>query len=411
MNTSRLLLGAVILCALPSHAQPEVRPANDLPFPVVPLDEAIRLIQPDKPVALHLRDITLQDALTELARQFNTRFGHPSGINVPQALATKLSIDIETASFKEAFNAIIKAANVRAQIDRLQLGDISVVFGGNVAEDDKYLSGKPPFGIRLQDISSSRLKTVILGKTPSRIQNSEFHINLQSEIGPEIPIIGSGRLRVTRIEDEQGRSLKVIDDRAMLMGLPDYARGPQMDVHLRPPEAGSQQLSHFEGIVNYVLPTKYEKWEVADVLSAKNLKHEFKGTDRTISVTIIGAQSSKTGLHLELEVSSPVGGKLMNGGVFSTLSVTQLVSAIGLKDANGQMPGRRGVSQRGTDDKVRVQVDYILPEPDDNPFTAKRHDGQTERTELTGPISFTVNIPTEMIQTEVPFSFSDVPLP
>ncbi|RYX85855.1 hypothetical protein EON83_03620 [bacterium] len=412
MNISRFLLGALVVSALPVLAQPELRPTNGLPFPLISVEEAIRIVRSEKPIVLHLRDVSLQDAFIELEKQSGISLDRDLGAT--RYLGKKLSVDIETRSFEQAFQAVVEKAGIGAKLQRLRGGNaLSVVFSAEAIPDDGTpRSGKAPFEVRVANINSSTAKSIIPGKNPLRNESSSLTLALAFETEPQIYLATTPRLRLTRAEDEEGRSL-LLDQRQPSTNFNwDAGRATQTSVRLRTIEGGSKKLTHLEGVTVYVLPTRYEKWQVADVLTAKDATHDFQD----LRLDLNAARQLGNRLQLDLEVTPPVGTGVMNNGRpnQTSFSTSQLLSFIKIKDATGQELIQSGYDSNENNGKIKVQMNFVV-----NPRTTRPvviENGQPVRrpltpTKITAPLSLSLNAPVDFVQTEVPFSFSDLPLP
>ncbi|BCM93129.1 hypothetical protein IAD21_05017 [Abditibacteriota bacterium] len=415
MKTSRILMGVLVLSALPALAQPELKPINGLPYPLVSPEEAVRLVQPEKPIAIHLHDVTLQDALQELEKQSGITLDTAWGPNADKFLARKLSVDIETRSFNEAFRAVMEEADAKARLRRFRAGNIlNVMFDEEVVAEDTPVSGKVPFEVRIQNIALSSSRSVTPGKTARRNQSSNFYVTLSTESDPRIPLVGGGRPRITRAEDERGQSL-LLDERQPPFNLDfDPGRSSQTNIRLRTPETGRQKLAHLDGVIVYVLPTKYEKWEMNDVLVAKDASHNFQSGGQTIQAVIHSARQTGNGVQLDIEVNTGLPNGIMNDARSVQMSVNQLLSSIHLKDGAGRELTSSGYSSGSDNGKLSAQANFVLAPQIGRPFIMegdKLVRRPVDVPKLAGPIALNLNVPVEFVQTEVPFSFSDLPLP
>ena len=408
MNISRFLVGALVVCALPALAQPEQKPVNGLPFPLVTPEEAGKLAFAEKPIALHLRDVTLGEALEELSKQSGVALDTSWGGD-PEILGKKLSLDLETRSFNEAFNAILDEADVKAVLRQMGgRGTWNVMFNQPDEQNDVMQSGTGLFQLRVLSLNSSLSKSVTPGNkgAAKRSQNTNLSVSFGMLPNPQVAVVGAPLLRITRAEDEKGRSLS--DDRHNFLGFGN--RGEHSSVQLRPLEDASQKLAHLDGVAVYVIPIKRERWEVDDVLNAKDLSHDFQSGGQKLTLTIQRAQKNGDSVSLDLKLSRPNG-----EGRDPSFSFEQLTSAVQLMDAKGQKLVAGGYSGTGGGNALTAQASFGLAPPRRPPFILQ--DGKRvpapppEKLVLTEPIKLVFDFPTEFVQTEVPFSFSDVPLP
>ncbi len=398
MNISRLIAGAFFVCALPVLAQPDQRPTNGLPYPVISLEEAAKLGGNDKPIALHLRDVTLRQALEALQQQSGVTLD--SSKATPDTLLKKLSLDLETNSFLDAFKTVLEEAGVKGRLEGVSSRRaFSVVFGASpfALPDDAPQSGVEAFKIFAVSLNSTLSKRVKLGKTPTHDQELSVNVEMGYELDPLLPVVGNVRWRVSRAEDEKGRSLK--SDGMRRFGR-FQTNGPlgQGGFLLASVQPDSRKVVHLDGAAIFVLSTKSEKWEENDVVNTKNLAHTFRGTSGNISVAITGASQSGNTVQLDIQMTGRFG-----NAQESEFTPNQIMSALRLVDATGQQLSSSGYNGNGTETTFTVKAKFVLPGDNVLPLEAK--DDQTR------PIKLILDVPVEFVQTEVPFSFSDLPLP
>ncbi len=413
MKTSRILLGALILCALPAFTQPEAKPINGLSYPLVTPEEAARLVQRDNPIALHLRNVTLQAAFSELTKQTGIKLDTSWGGGDKKTLAQKLSLDIETHSFHEAFRAIVDAANVKAQLQRIDPGNVlNVVFGDQQTDNDLPIAGKAPFQIRVRSLDLWSSRGVTLGETPIYNQDSNLSISLMTDIDPLIPTLGGESIHITKAEDEQGRAIQEHEAPVQLITNSNAWEIGMRNFRFKAPEVGSQKLAHLDGVMICVLPTKYEIWSIGNVLTTQNATHEFKSEGQTVRVTITSVHQQGNNLGLVMKVFVPSAGA--ENGRPHLLSNAQLLRSIRLVDAKGRELKHGSYNLSGNNTEAILQENFYFPIPTLQ-FTGGNSKVQPrplpETPNLTEPVAFTLHTPVECIQTEVPFSFSNLPLP
>ena len=411
MNASLLLLGAVVVCALPALAQPDQKPANGLPYPLISLEEAARLADA-KPIKLHLKDVTVSAALKELERQTDSRMATPATDDF-QLLDKKLSLDIETTSFKEASESIFEEAGVQATLSLWNGTGTWQVTSNDLNGEDGPLSGNEPFQVRALRSFSQLSKSISYGKKAFPQQNDNFNLSMMIVTPPQTPFLGLSHIKVTHADDDQGRSLiQNAQDMNFLRLNMMTPLGRQLNVPLQTPQPTSRTLSHFEGRVVCLLAKKYEMWEIPDVLDTKDTAHQFNTDGEKVSLLIKPAVLADS-VTLEIQATSLVDDFQNRGGpgfLNPLLDTSQYGSMVRLIDANGQMLETNGASGSSTGRETKVQMNFRLPT---QPFEMK--DGQMVPAPpppaLVGPFKLVIKAPTEIVQTEVPFSFSNLPLP
>ena len=386
-------------CTLAAHSQPE-QTGERLPFPKFPPERAAQQFIPAQPLTLHLKNVTFQEALSELSKQSGVPIEKGSGY---EAFNKKLSLDIETTSFWKAFYALLEEVDVQASLDKSG-GHRSwyVSMDGDDTYPDAAKSGQSPFEVRALSINTSSSKSVTTGATPRRDLTEEASATLFAQPDPRIPLAGGPIISVTRAEDDKGHSL-LTENSNQPWDFP-WPWSQKSEISLDFPSPGSQKLAHLDGKVTYVFATKYDNWELSDVQKAKNPTHDFQSSGRTIRITLTDVQlvaisRTRSQLQLSLEVLS-LGTPLEDGVSSPLLRGSQLLPLFRIKDANGREFTTGAYDYSSDENKLKVQANFVSSIFDDQPEQP-----------VTAPISLSLNAPVEFAQTEVPFSFSNLPLP
>lgn len=408
-----ILLCALLACAAPICAQPaDTAPKliNDLPFPLLAPEKAQELAF-EKPIVLRLNNVTLGAALDELQRQSGVELNTSPDV-YGETLAKTLSIDLQTLSFDQAFNAIVDKAGVKASLQRWdQNQPWRVDFDQEDDSRNAPQSGAGLFVVRLWSLASTTSKTVNLGdpKAPERSQRQDLAASLVLLPDLRLPVIGSPQTRVTRAEDEQGRSLLPQLSEGEIFSQKPHAYGfysssywdqSQANVRLLAPAPDAKTLAHLEGQVVYAIVSKREKWEIADLLSAPEWTHSFAGAAGEIKLKLKATSTPEGNLKLEIEASSS--GPAPEDQVRQPLMSNQpLIENIRIEDAGGTIFRSSGYSFSESDNTVITRATFVPVGKDDQDAT----------TTLNGPLKFVLDAPVEVVQTQVPFSFENVPLP
>ncbi len=400
MKTFALLLASALFCTWPAFAQPNVKPANGLLYPLVSPQEAAHLGETKQLIDLHLRDVTLRQALDELQKQSGVTLDTSRGGD-EATLSKHLSLDLKTHSLREACAAILDEADVKGRLEgRNKSGDLKVLFGLEMPQELSVApqSGLPAFQIHALSLHSSSSKDVSLWKTPSREEESSLNVALRYDVDPQLSVIGSPHWRVTRAEDEKGCSLRGDQSKSGLSEFGFSASSGYDFVMLSGPRSDSRKLAHFDGAAVFVLRTKTQHWEVPDALAAKGATHEFASTQTPLLVTISDARLIGTSLHLNITLEPAQASATLPSLFQSSGSLTQ---SMRVTDADGHTLGSSGGIVGGKGNKTSAQMDFFLP---DTP-------GSNKTGAQPGPFKLVFDLPTEFVQTEVPFSFSNLPLP
>ncbi len=399
---SQFLLGALLAVAVAASAQPAKNApmlVNNLPFPLVSPQKAQQMSQ--KKISLHLRNATLLEALQSLQKQSGVRFD--SGELVARnVFARKLSLDLETSSFSRAFDAILKAAKTEGNLKRTETGGNlawNLQFGHFAAPTDMIQSGVGAFQIQLLGITQMATKTVLAGKNRAFTRAQDQSTTLMLDVAPDAGLrtVGSPHIRLTRVVDDTGRSLLTGQkDAPFRFGL---GRDRSQSVRLKSPANGAKKLARVEGVAVFVVASKTERWELPNILAAKEASHTFgSGAGKTV-VTLHGAQRVERNVKLDISLVTSAQENIFS--VRAPLASSEVfLSALAVKRDDGQTVNSLGYSASGVNHGLNVSASFYLGS-EAPPFTAASD----------AALTLVLDAPTEMVQTEVPFAFKDVPLP
>ena len=415
------LIIAAPLCAPSARAQPDVAAKQPLPeMSQIAPEAALKLIG-TRPIALHLRAVTVREALAQLQTQ--------SGVNLAPAkgeasvLDKKVSLDIEATSFGVALDALARAAEVPVRVRPAPRvpGAVApidgkpqwlVSFGAPGQEAPR--AGVGPFQVSLEGVNSRQRRkvTLVLDDAPQRAGTDELGVYLLPVPTPDFEGYGAPTLRLTRAQDEQGRSLlpevpaarpfENINTGYTFVGFSEYA------LALKPLQ-GARKLAHLEGTATYVLPVGSEHWEVPDVLSNRIAEHDFQGGGQTIHLQVRNVQRSFGDVSMEFKLTPLVPAALF----FIPPQAPpypfyhSITRSLRLRDANGQVwrPQGRGFGVTGTQDGS-IPINFSS-----GPEVLGGAPQTPDPFDVTGPLTLIFDGPVEFVQTTIPFSFENVPLP
>ena len=411
-----LLFAATLACAVAASAQPPdpiVEPTNGLPFPLISPAQAEQLTL-TKPIKLRLDNVTVAWALENLQAQSGVELDLENIQYSKNTLAKKLSIDIETPSFNRAFDEIMDKAGLKATLRRDDINrPYRLNFSGRGNYDDNagsIVSNQGLFGVRLGRLNSTLSKTVDLRifKSPQRTQRNTLSASLTFTSDPRLPIIGNSRPRLTRAEDDQGRSLLPPEERRNRERYNAYSfysrNGSQSNLTLSPPAPDAQKISHLEGVVVHSLVTKTEIWEVPDLMSAPEWTRQFTGGDENFGMTIKPALAKgKPENRVTIAVEVVSNRRLDSNQIPPPMmAANPLVAAIKIRDAKGvELRNSGSSSATGNDGKLTFTATY---------YPQSSYYDENSKT-LAMPLSLTFEAPLEVAQVEAPFAFEDVLLP
>ena len=334
----QFLVAALLLgCAVSVRAQtkPAAKLVNNLPFDLVTPARAQQLVE--RKIVLRLRDVTLLQALQELQKQSGVRFDS-ADLVAREVFARKLSLDLETTSFSRAFDAILKAAKTKGKLEQ-QGGNLAwnLRFGHFASALAWSRSGVGLFQVQLGGVNSTLSRTVTpqmgAGQSFGRAQVHETRLFLSEVATPGLQSVGSPYFRLTRVEDEQGRSLLTgAKDEPFRFGLDSHGAG---NLLLKLPVAGTKKLARIEGKAIFVVPTTIENWELPNVLDAKNVSHTFGSGAQTTIVTVHSAKRDGNNVNLDISLFVPPPSDISS--VRAPLASSEIfLSALAIKRSDGQ---------------------------------------------------------------------------
>ncbi len=414
---TRILFAAALVCAAPVWAQPDpiIKPVNGLPFPLVTFAEAERLAIL-QPIVLRFKSVTVAQALEELQKQSGIELDLENVSYSKKTLAKTIALDVETRSFNQAFDAIMGAAELTALLQRN--GDerpLRVEFNrgrSERGEAEAPQSVQGLFALRLSRLNTTFSKTLDITdvRAPARTERNTLTASITLNPDPRLPLIGTARPRLTRAEDDQGRSLLAEEKEGeRFSAYSFYSQGNsqrQTSLTLRPPAPDAKTLSHLEGVVVYALVTKSEKWEIPDLLSKEQWTREFISGLHQLTATI-GAAPAPGKVEGRIAVSVEVTSNLQvdDGEVPPPLlSAKPLLGALKIEDANGNILRNSGYNSSGSAGSGKVKVSTTA-------YLGDEYGYGSNKKPLALPLKLTFEAPLEVAQTEAPFSFENIVLP
>ena len=410
-----MLLATALACAAPVWAQPDpiTRPPNGLPFRLVSPAEAEKMVVP-RPIQLKLDDVSVARALEELQAQSGVAIDLSDLRYSPDTLGKRLSIDIETPSFNRAFDEIMDKAGLRAKLRRQGYGRFYRVDfnpGGEAKSGLVFTQGL--FSVQLSTLENEIVKEVDTSnaKIPVRTENRTLTAELTMLPDTRLPLTGTTRLRVTRAEDDQGRSLPTVADEYQYLEQDSeyfYSSGYSQrhrKLKLRAPAPDAKMLRHLEGVVIYSWIDKSEKWRVPDLLAQPQWTREFENGAQRFSMSVRAARvkGDPNRVGVTIEVSSDLI-RTPDEILPAMLASSPIMETLVIQDAKGTPLHRNGgfASKGYHDGKLVITATFDSVNADDEGTGAKA---------LATPLQMTFVAPLDVVQTEAPFAFENVPLP
>ena len=410
---SQMTFATPLFCALfalvvPAGAQPAAK-INGLPFPLVSPARAENLTV-TAPIKLALDNVTLAAALDELQKQGGIKLELQD--ESPETLAKTLSVHLETLSFNRAFAEIMSEAGVTALLQRSYYDRSWTVFFEEEDRDiDAVQSAVGLFQTRLTSLNTEMYKKLNLndnGDNGERTEKNDLTLNLTLSPDPRLPLIGGSRPRITRADDDQGRSL--LPDPNPDADPDNYRNGAhsfyqntnrqrQDSLNLLPPAPDAKTLAHLEGVVVYALVTQTETWELPDLLSQPAWKRAFKSGDQRFEIALTPMLKGARDLNLVIEVTTD--GTIVKDQVnHPLLAPGPVMAALRVVDAKGTVLRRKDGGTNAEAQKLVINTQFY-------PISSDSQDTPA----LKLPLSLSFEAPLEIVQTQVPFSFENVPLP
>ena len=422
---SSLFLAALLACALPVVARPVLaqpdtadKPKNGLPFPLVSPADAEKMTL-KAPLKLDFDNLSLADALDQLQTQSGVSLDYSNGDK--DTLAKTLSLHIETPSFTRAFGEIMDEAGLKATLQNWNGQGIWTVAFGQGDETSKALQSEVgPFVARLMSLNTTLTKQISLdndGDAP-RYQSNFLRASLTLLPDLRLPLVGNPRTRLTRAEDDQGRSL-IPKPKDTARNGEDYENQPysfyenngygrrQKSLLLTPPASDAKTLAHLEGVLIYAVLTKTDLWEVPDLMSKTEWSHTFQSGDQKWVMTVKPTLKDGKNLTMNIEITSnqAVRENQINHPMMTSAPV---MAALRIVDANGTI--FRGNGGGGFNNQ-KLSINTSFYANNGNNFRRRIVNDEDKPKPLTPPLKMVFEAPVDVVQTEVPFSFEDVPLP
>lgn len=341
-----------------------------------------RLVGPSY-ITLHVKDATPREVFDELSRQCHAPLlTYPDNL-WDQGPWQKLSLDVDRQPFWDVMPQICQKIGV--DFRPFQFGMRLMRTGGMQMQGMLQVQG--PFLIVANQIS--RTQTRHLGG--ANVAQSQFGMNLNVYAEPKITVLRTaGSVRIDEAVDDHGNSLIPAENAARnFWGGYAGVGGWALYAPMRYPQKNpGTRLVKFKGSTTFVIQTRMEKLELANVLSL----HE---TTRTINgVAITFKELRKEGDVYRLHVRV---GQSTFGGVEWQQLAEGLQTRMQLQDADGRPLDHRGMSSSGTNDALEMTLDFAR---------SPRPDGKTQGE----PSRLIWEIPIETREVNVPIEFHDLPL-
>jgi len=352
-------------------------------------EAALKQIEADNKAAptlitMHLKDASAQTVLAELNKQAKVNIAvWPPLANQPDA--TKVTIDVD----RKPFWLVVREFCEKARYSPMQMGQ-----GGQITLQrgpDSW--GRVPFMQKecffVTADSANRTHNVDFSN-PQQIQN-HFYVQFKVLVDPKLRVLqGPGVLKLEEVIDDKGNSLipnTNFGESYNSWGSWMWNVSAQLQYQ---PNLGSK-IAVFRAKARFLVQSKGERWEIDDVLNAKdkektapsNTKYIFKGLSKVAN----GYQAQ----IVVRNAGNVVQGRNPMVDVGTLQQCIQLVDAAGRSYSSGGLSGGGGVAQ----------LTYSLT------FNAQSPDGQ----KLGAPAKLIWDIPLEVKEISIPIEFKDLPIP
>jgi hypothetical protein len=388
------LLGLLSLCCLwptVSHAAPVAMDATAPQFETITADAAERLLGGATPITIHLRDATVQTVLNELTRQTGVKFTLTAPSARQQAMDAKVTIDVDRQPFWVATQSVLAQAKLRfsSMIDSNHIAlAVPDVYPREAMPVNAPLVTHGPVTIALSQVHAARGTTVLLAQPEHpQTQNSLLVVG-RFTMDPRLMLLNYPQsLHIEEAVDEKGNSL-VAGQRAQAAWANGSSNGGELKIGLDNPPNRGKTLARLKGTFVFTAATRWTHWEVPVTNQRDNIVKTIAMQQGDVTYTMRGVKPYDNLYELVLAVNGP---KFVTDRVGSTL--TQQVR---LEDA-----ARHALPQRSSSGSLEGAT-YLLTEKFSNQNAA----------DMVGePTTVVVNLPTEIKNIEVPFEFTNLPLP
>jgi hypothetical protein len=336
-------------------------------------------------VTLHIEEVPVRGALAMIADQTGEEF-HGLGEQNPMfGLAVLQPTELVTIDMdRQPFWTVVREVCRQTKLWPVPAGagrDLTLVPGMDQEASAPAVVSDP---FMIVAVGATWTQAVAYGQVPQVTANRQLNIKVLAE--PKLVVFSArwsqGGVRIT---DEVGRELTAFEGEAFFYSMPQEESVWEMSLPL-PAEIGdSKTLKRVSGQIEVCIMGKSERIEIPDILKAGRVETPIAG--QTFVIEQCTADESQ--ITLKATIHGQVHG--MEGMTAPPPSGPDLVDAFGRR---ASPVDARTVQQEETTD---CEFIYSLA------------DLQGER--LSAPFKLVWEIPTEIRQIDVPFEFTDLPLP
>lgn len=388
---------ASLTASTPIVAQPP-EPAKSSEAPSITPDELLRLLGEKPQIALHFKDAQPQQVLEELSRQTGFTFRLTEFGRIQEA--KPVTIDVEGQEFWPVLNELAKQMGV--SIRRGGLGSGFQVWPGQMFQERGNGPQSPSALGVLQADSVGRSRSLRWGADGKPAWTETISVGLRFQIDPRIQVLSASyQPKIDEAVDNTGRSIALprpafAADFNMFSGADfDDGSGRRFNVSLRAPAAPAQRIARLKGSARLRVITRSETWEV-DIDEEKSRTKTVQRDGAQMSLNV-GPWRRRGGRYeIELAMREPEAVPDLAGINRRRMLGLQAFGTVRLLDAQNRELTRSGTEGNSSSSGVEYRMSFSSRGGENDPGA---------------PARLVWTLPTEWKDVEVPFEFTDLPLP
>lgn len=346
-------------------------------------------------VTLRLTDASPAELFAELSRQARAELKlYPSNL-FEHGRWPRVSIDVKGKPFWEVMRELGPRLGVRVgghtgELRLMSAGGGAGPAGDFLASPFAHVSGPVLF------VPGQLTRTQVVDLTGPPAHSGAFQLSMTAVAEPKLVVLqADGAVRLDEAVDDRGNSLLAEGVAPPAGPLNTGGRVFPITCRLKYPDRNpGRTIARLRGTMRFVIQTKSERLEIADVLASKEV-HWTAGDAR---VVVHGMTRGPDGYELQLGIGSAQPAPVGAGRGAGWQLHQSMQNRLRLLDANDQPVERRGYSSRNADDRTEFTLQ----------FSEATHPHGRRAAE---PLKLVWEVPTETREVAVPFEFKDLPMP